>query len=126
MTRSSTKKLYTPLDNPKRVFHSRRKLFETSGLEELSSPEFSPQSDIEEHIEEETIVAMTKTMEEYMSKTRGDYGSGVTRPRFEANTQFELKRQILKELRDNTFSGSDHEDANEHIEKVLNSRSVDS
>ncbi|GKB10683.1 DNA-directed DNA polymerase, partial [Tanacetum coccineum] len=32
---------------------------------------------------------------------------------------FELKGQFLKELRDNTFSGSDHEDANEHIEKVL-------
>ncbi|GKC66772.1 hypothetical protein Tco_1099370, partial [Tanacetum coccineum] len=27
--------------------------------------------------------------------------------------------QFLKELRDNTFSGSNHEDANEHIEKVL-------
>ncbi|GKC46731.1 retrovirus-related pol polyprotein from transposon TNT 1-94, partial [Tanacetum coccineum] len=32
---------------------------------------------------------------------------------------FELKGHFLKELRDNTFSGSDHEDANEHIEKVL-------
>ncbi|GJT57739.1 putative reverse transcriptase domain-containing protein [Tanacetum coccineum] len=27
--------------------------------------------------------------------------------------------QFLKELQTNTFSGSDHEDANEHIEKVL-------
>ncbi|GKC48579.1 hypothetical protein Tco_1071324 [Tanacetum coccineum] len=27
--------------------------------------------------------------------------------------------QFLKELRDNTFSGSEHEDGNEHIEKVL-------
>nr|GEZ87490.1 hypothetical protein [Tanacetum cinerariifolium] len=33
--------------------------------------------------------------------------------------KFELKGQFLKELRTNTFSGSDHEDANEHIEKVL-------
>ncbi|GJT56175.1 hypothetical protein Tco_0991229 [Tanacetum coccineum] len=32
---------------------------------------------------------------------------------------FELKDQFLKELRDNTFSSSNHEDANEHIEKVL-------
>ncbi|GKF29802.1 hypothetical protein Tco_0096144, partial [Tanacetum coccineum] len=32
---------------------------------------------------------------------------------------FELKGQFLKELRTNTFSGSDHEDANKHIEKVL-------
>ncbi|GKD12346.1 hypothetical protein Tco_1196753 [Tanacetum coccineum] len=30
-----------------------------------------------------------------------------------------IRRQFLKELCTNTFSGSDHEDANEHIEKVL-------
>ncbi|GJS95911.1 hypothetical protein Tco_0802879 [Tanacetum coccineum] len=54
-----------------------------------------------------------------MSKTRGDYGSGVTRPKIDGNSHFELKRQFLKELCDNTFSGSEHKDANEHIEKVL-------
>nr|GEX89114.1 NUDIX hydrolase 6-like protein [Tanacetum cinerariifolium] len=31
----------------------------------------------------------------------------------------ELEIKAAKELRENTFSGSDHEDANEHIEKVL-------
>ncbi|GJV27780.1 hypothetical protein Tco_1384228 [Tanacetum coccineum] len=30
-----------------------------------------------------------------------------------------MKGQFLKELRDNTFSGSDNEDANEYIEKFL-------
>ncbi|GKE70145.1 retrovirus-related pol polyprotein from transposon TNT 1-94 [Tanacetum coccineum] len=30
-----------------------------------------------------------------------------------------MKGQFLKELRENTYSGSDNEDANEHIEKVL-------
>ncbi|GJZ28279.1 retrovirus-related pol polyprotein from transposon TNT 1-94 [Tanacetum coccineum] len=30
-----------------------------------------------------------------------------------------IQRQFLKELRENTFSGSDNEDANEHIEKIL-------
>ncbi|GJX63059.1 putative reverse transcriptase domain-containing protein [Tanacetum coccineum] len=62
---------------------------------------------------------MAETMEKYMSKTRVDYGSGVARPKIEDNDNFELKGQFLKELRTNTFSGSDHEDANEHIEKVL-------
>ncbi|GJT55971.1 hypothetical protein Tco_0991025, partial [Tanacetum coccineum] len=33
--------------------------------------------------------------------------------------QQNIRRQYLKELRKNTFSGSEHEDANEHIEKVL-------
>ncbi|GJV47667.1 hypothetical protein Tco_1437879 [Tanacetum coccineum] len=54
-----------------------------------------------------------------MSKTRADYGSGIARPMIEYKDSFEFKGQFLKELRDNTFSGSDHEDANEHIEKVL-------
>ncbi|GJW78505.1 reverse transcriptase domain-containing protein [Tanacetum coccineum] len=62
---------------------------------------------------------MAKTMEQYMSKTRADYGSGIARPKIKDKYNFELKGQFLKELRTNTFSGSDHEDANEHIEKVL-------
>ncbi|GJV61989.1 retrovirus-related pol polyprotein from transposon TNT 1-94 [Tanacetum coccineum] len=53
-----------------------------------------------------------------MSKTRADYGSGVARPKIEDKDNFKLKGQLLKELHTNTFSGSDHEDANEHIEKV--------
>ncbi|GJV90876.1 hypothetical protein Tco_1538689 [Tanacetum coccineum] len=62
---------------------------------------------------------MAETMEQYMSKTQANYGSGVARPKIEDKDNFELKGQFLKELRTNTFSGSDHEDANEHIEKVL-------
>ncbi|GJR22064.1 putative ribonuclease H-like domain-containing protein [Tanacetum coccineum] len=54
-----------------------------------------------------------------MSKTQADYGSGIARSKIDEKYNFELKGQFLKELRDNTFSGSDHEDANEHIEKVL-------
>nr|GEX29638.1 ribonuclease H-like domain-containing protein [Tanacetum cinerariifolium] len=59
------------------------------------------------------------TMEEYMTKTREDYGSGVARPKFDKDAKFDLKGQILKELRDHTFSGSENEDENEHIESVL-------
>ncbi|GKE73744.1 hypothetical protein Tco_1535785 [Tanacetum coccineum] len=40
-------------------------------------------------------------------------------PKIEDTDNFELKGQFLKELQTNTFSGSDHEDANEHIEKSL-------
>ncbi|GJZ86087.1 ribonuclease H-like domain-containing protein [Tanacetum coccineum] len=60
---------------------------------------------------------MTETMEQYMSKIRGDYRSGVTMPTINQDTHFKLKGQFLKELRDNTFSGSEHKDVNEHIEK---------
>ncbi|GJT42099.1 hypothetical protein Tco_0941964 [Tanacetum coccineum] len=59
------------------------------------------------------------TMEEYMTKTREGYGSGISRPKIDENDQFELKGQFLKELHNNTFSGLDNEDVNEHIEKVL-------
>ncbi|GJS07485.1 reverse transcriptase domain-containing protein [Tanacetum coccineum] len=45
--------------------------------------------------------------------------SGISRLKIDEKAQFELKGQFLKELRDNTFSGSDNEDENEHIEKVL-------
>ncbi|GKE11151.1 DNA-directed DNA polymerase, partial [Tanacetum coccineum] len=62
---------------------------------------------------------MAETMKQYMSKTRMDYGSGVARTKVDNKDQFELKGQFLKELRENTFSGLDNEDANEHIEKVL-------
>ncbi|GKA73708.1 hypothetical protein Tco_0780010 [Tanacetum coccineum] len=62
---------------------------------------------------------MAEKMEQYMSNAHGEYRSGVARPTIDADTQFELKGKFLKELHDNTFSGSEHEDVNEHIEKVL-------
>nr|GFA44335.1 hypothetical protein [Tanacetum cinerariifolium] len=40
-------------------------------------------------------------------------------PKIKDKDHFQLKGQFLKELRDNTFSGSGNEDANERIEKVL-------
>ncbi|GJW96071.1 reverse transcriptase domain-containing protein [Tanacetum coccineum] len=88
MTRSSTKELFTSFKDPKQEFRSSIKLFKTLTLDESSSPKFDLFSDLEEHSKGEIVETMTKTMEEYMCKTRGDYGS-------------------------------DHEDANEHIEQVL-------
>ncbi|GKB12160.1 reverse transcriptase domain-containing protein [Tanacetum coccineum] len=92
--------------------------FKTLSLNELRSPDFNLFSD-QENSEEEVAETMAKTMKHYMSKTRADYGSGVARPKIEDKDNFELKGQFLKELRTNTFSSSNHEDANEHIEKVL-------
>ncbi|GKD81502.1 hypothetical protein Tco_1348341, partial [Tanacetum coccineum] len=92
--------------------------FKSLSLDELRSPDFNLFSDLE-YSEEEEAKAMAETMEQYMSKTRTDYGSGVATPKIEEKDSFELKGQYLKELRENTFSGSDNKDANEHIEKVL-------
>ncbi|GKD73856.1 uncharacterized mitochondrial protein-like protein, partial [Tanacetum coccineum] len=62
---------------------------------------------------------MAEIMEQYMTKTQDDYGSGIVRPKFNDKVRFELKGQFLKELHENTFNGSDNKDANEHIERVL-------
>ncbi|GJU66510.1 hypothetical protein Tco_1252769 [Tanacetum coccineum] len=88
MTRSSTKELLSPFENPKKI-RSKRRLFDTPSLVESNSPEFDRNFDIEEQSKEEERETMTETMEQYMSKTRENYG------------------------------GSEHEDTNEHIEKVL-------
>ncbi|GJX54795.1 reverse transcriptase domain-containing protein [Tanacetum coccineum] len=119
MTRSSTKELFTPFKEPKQEFRSSRKLLKTLSLDESRSLEFNLFSNLEEYSEEEVGETMAETIEQYMSKIRVDYGSRIARPKIDDKDSFELKGQFLKELRDNTFSGSDHEDANEHIEKVL-------
>ncbi|GJW17300.1 retrovirus-related pol polyprotein from transposon TNT 1-94 [Tanacetum coccineum] len=100
MTRSSTNKLYTPYKDPEREFRSSKKHFKSLSLDELRSPDFNLLSD-KEYSEEEEEEAMAETMEQYMSKTRTDYGSGVARPKIEEKYSFELKglnvptRQIL-------------------------------
>ncbi|GJZ64681.1 hypothetical protein Tco_0621102 [Tanacetum coccineum] len=91
MTQSSTKELLSPFENPERVLRSRRKLLETPSLAESS------------------LVKIFKS-KSTLKKNK---------PTIDADIQFELKGQFLKELRDNTFSGPEHEDANEHIENVL-------
>ncbi|GJU16671.1 hypothetical protein Tco_1144637 [Tanacetum coccineum] len=118
MTRSSTNKQFTPYKEPEREFRSSRRHFKTLSLNELRSPAFNLFSD-QEYLEEEEAEAIEETMEQYMSKTRTDYGSGVTRPKIDNKDQFELKGQFLKELQENTLSGSNNKDANEHIKKVL-------
>ncbi|GKF15724.1 hypothetical protein Tco_0057186 [Tanacetum coccineum] len=59
------------------------------------------------------------TMEEYMRRTREDYGLDVASPKFDKDTRFELKGQFLKALRAYTFNGLENKDANEHTERVL-------
>ncbi|GJV52948.1 retrovirus-related pol polyprotein from transposon TNT 1-94 [Tanacetum coccineum] len=118
MTRNSTNELFTPFKDPEREFRSSRKHFKTLSLDKLRSPDFNLFSN-QEYSKEEVAETMAENIEQYMSKTLVDYGSRVSRPKIEDKDNFELKGKFLKELRTNTFSGSDHEDANEHIDKVL-------
>ncbi|GJV17822.1 protein CHUP1, chloroplastic [Tanacetum coccineum] len=66
------------------------KHFKTLSLDELRSPDFNLFSD-QEYSEEEVAETMAETMEQYMSKTRTDYGSGVSRPKIEDKDNCELK-----------------------------------
>ncbi|GJR70103.1 homeodomain-like protein [Tanacetum coccineum] len=118
MTRSSTNELFTPFKDPEREFRSSRRHFKILSLDELRSPDFNLFSD-QENSEEEVTETTAETMEQYMRKTQANYGLGVARPKIEDKDNFELKGIFLKELRTNTFSGSNYEDANKHIEKVL-------
>ncbi|GJU62212.1 ribonuclease H-like domain-containing protein [Tanacetum coccineum] len=81
----------------KKKLTKRKRHFKTLSLDELRSPDFNLLSD-QEYSEEEEAEAMAETMEQYMSKTRTDYGSGVARPKTDNKDQFELKGQFLKEL----------------------------
>ncbi|GJW71591.1 hypothetical protein Tco_0128508 [Tanacetum coccineum] len=99
MTRSSNKELFEPYDEPEQALHSLRKLFKTTSFDHSCSPKFELFFYYEEQVKEETVETMAEpTIEEYTKKP---------------------KRITSQELRDNTFSGSENEDANENIERVL-------
>nr|GEV23461.1 hypothetical protein [Tanacetum cinerariifolium] len=83
MTRSSAKELFTPFKDPEGEFRSSRKHFKTRSLDEPRSPDFDLFSDQEEYLEEEVAETIAKTIEQYISKTRADYGSGVSSPKIE-------------------------------------------
>nr|GEZ81236.1 hypothetical protein [Tanacetum cinerariifolium] len=70
-----------------REFRSCWKLFKTLTLDKSRSHVFDLFCDLEENFEEEVIETMAETMEECMSKTRVDYGPGVTRPKIDGDLE---------------------------------------
>ncbi|GJT43480.1 hypothetical protein Tco_0952195 [Tanacetum coccineum] len=49
----------------------------------------------------------------------GDTRRRVRKPEIKGNIDFEIKGRFLRELRDNTFSGNENEDAYEHMGRIL-------
>ncbi|GJZ94737.1 putative reverse transcriptase domain-containing protein [Tanacetum coccineum] len=94
---------------------------ESKVFDEFRSLDFIYFSNQEYSEEDRQLIAMAVNTygAYYEAMTRTDYGSGVARPKIDDKDQFELKDQFLKELRENTFSGSDNEDANKTFWKVL-------
>ncbi|GJV41910.1 hypothetical protein Tco_1420350 [Tanacetum coccineum] len=73
LTRSSSKNLITPYENPKQKFRSSRKLSRIRSIDRLDSSESNLFSDYVDQLEEEeTEIIGEPTMEEYMTKTRDD------------------------------------------------------
>nr|GEZ59880.1 hypothetical protein [Tanacetum cinerariifolium] len=95
MTRSSTNELFTPFKEPEREFRSTRKHFKSLSLDEFRSLDFNLFFE-QKYSDEEEAETMAKTMEQYMSKTQNDYGSGVARPKIDNKYQFELKTNFLR------------------------------
>ncbi|KAI3740492.1 hypothetical protein L2E82_30941 [Cichorium intybus] len=59
------------------------------------------------------------SLEEYASRTQEETGQGLVRPTIPDGTHFEIKGQFLHLLRETLFTGKDAEDANQHVESVL-------
>ncbi|KAI3740267.1 hypothetical protein L2E82_30693 [Cichorium intybus] len=57
--------------------------------------------------------------EEYASRTQEETGQGLVHPTIPDGTHFEIKGQFLHLLRETLFTGKDAEDANQHVESVL-------
>ncbi|GKB25938.1 hypothetical protein Tco_0865339 [Tanacetum coccineum] len=77
IVRSSSKnELYTPFKDHEREFRSSKRHFKSLSFNGLRSSDFDLLSD-QENLDEEEEETIAETMEQYMSKTRTDYGSGV-------------------------------------------------
>ncbi|GJZ39749.1 ribonuclease H-like domain-containing protein [Tanacetum coccineum] len=59
------------------------------------------------------------TLEQYMALTRRNNGQGIVKPEIGNNIDFEIRSQFIKELRLNLFAGTEDEDADEHVRRVL-------
>ncbi|GJR97030.1 hypothetical protein Tco_0269204 [Tanacetum coccineum] len=59
------------------------------------------------------------TMDKYLTLTRGNQAPGVVKPVIEGNINFKIKSQFMRELREDTFAGNKKDDAQEHVELIL-------
>ncbi|GJW89493.1 hypothetical protein Tco_0164833 [Tanacetum coccineum] len=61
----------------------------------------------------------TLTMEQYLALSIENQAPGVVKPEIGGNINFEIKSQFMHELREDTFSRNEDEDAHDHIDRVL-------
>ncbi|GKD72476.1 hypothetical protein Tco_1330758, partial [Tanacetum coccineum] len=59
----------------------------------------------------------TLTMEQYLALSRDKQAPGVVKPEIEGNVNFKIKSQLMREFREDTFSGNKNEDAHDPIDQ---------
>ncbi|GJR28544.1 hypothetical protein Tco_1104776 [Tanacetum coccineum] len=59
------------------------------------------------------------TMEQYLALTRGNQTSGVVKPEIGGNVNLEIKSQLMREFKEDTFFENKNDDDHEHVELVL-------
>ncbi|GKF39196.1 hypothetical protein Tco_0119257, partial [Tanacetum coccineum] len=62
----------------------------------------------------------TLTMEQYLALSRENQAPGVVKLEIRGNINFEIKSQFMRELREDTFSKNNNEDAHDQVDRVLN------
>ncbi|GKC87383.1 hypothetical protein Tco_1148032, partial [Tanacetum coccineum] len=104
MTRRGNSRIFTPFVDPERQFRARK---DTTPISVHNIFSFYESESSESEYEEMSEVDIKKlTMYQYLALDRGYQRSGVVRPEIGGNVNFEIKGQFLRELRDNSFSGT--------------------
>ncbi|GJZ38332.1 hypothetical protein Tco_0584523 [Tanacetum coccineum] len=117
MTRSSNTKVFTPFANPERKFQSRKDI--TPIVVHNIHSFYESESSESESEDLSDIDIETLTLEQYLALNRINSQVGVKRPEIKKSIVFEIKSQLLRELRENTFFGGNTKDAMEHLRKIL-------
>ncbi|GJS90034.1 hypothetical protein Tco_0772670 [Tanacetum coccineum] len=117
MTRSSSTKVFIPFANPERKFQNRKDISPIAIYNIYSFYESESSESESEDINDIDIEMLT--LEQYLAQNYNNTEVGVKRHVNEKNVYFEIKDQLLREIRDNTFSRNKTKDAIEHLQKVL-------
>ncbi|GJT20041.1 hypothetical protein Tco_0878747 [Tanacetum coccineum] len=78
------------------------------GLDDYSNPEMGDDVDIN-----------TLTLEQCLAFIRDDIRPGMVKPEIGNDVEFEINSNFIRELGRKTFSGTNDEDAHEHVRRVL-------
>nr|GEU79874.1 zinc knuckle CX2CX4HX4C [Tanacetum cinerariifolium] len=62
----------------------------------------------------------TLTMEQYLALSRENQAPDVVKPKIRGNVNFEIKSQLMRELREETLFENKNRNAHDHVDRVLN------